>query len=126
MICSFEIFGNLSSFICFQDGRRCFDTKGKIKEGLTIHIETVVSDPLLPPQGWVDCLTAQRRPIVFPFYRDADGTGHTECLPIVKLGHHSWTETEGNTMMEGLGLDEKRWAGKEANTQAKTFLVVLF
>lgn len=60
-----------------------------------MHIQAVVSNPLLPTQCWVERLTAQRRPVVFPFYWDPDGAGYAECLPVVLLGYNTWRETEG-------------------------------
>lgn len=57
---------------------------------LTVHIQAVVSDALLAAQGRVERLAAQRCPVVFPFYRDPDGGGDAERLPIVLLGHHTW------------------------------------
>lgn len=81
-----------------------------LEERLTVHIQTVVSNPLLPAQCWVERLAAQCRPIVFPFYRDPDGAGHAECLPVVLLGYHTWRETEGM----------RRWKEKKTGGAAKT------
>ena len=51
-------------------------------------------NPPLSSQGRVERLTAQCRPIVFSFYRDPDGAGDAERLPIVLLGYHTWREAE--------------------------------
>lgn len=58
-----------------------------------------MSNPLLPAECWVERLAAQRRPVVFPFYRDPDGAGHAERLRVVLLGYHTWREKD--TMMKG-------------------------
>lgn len=68
-----------------------------------MHIQAVVPNPLLCAQCWVESLTAQRRPIVFPFYWDPDVAGDTECLPVVLLGHFTWREADrkrGDETME--------------------------
>ncbi len=70
-------------------------TNWRLKEGLTIHIQAVVSNPLLPAQCWVGRLAAQRCSVVFPFHWDPDGAGHTESLHVVLLGYHTWRKTEG-------------------------------
>lgn len=57
------------------------------EEGLTVDIQAVVSDPLLSAQRRVDCLAAQRRPVVFSLHRDSDGAGNAERLAVVLLGH---------------------------------------
>lgn len=54
-----------------------------------------MSDPLLSAQRRVDCLAAQRRPVVFPLHRDSDGAGDAERLAVVLLGHDTWRETKG-------------------------------
>lgn len=54
-----------------------------------------MSDPLLSAQRRVDCLAAQRRPVVFPLHRDSDGAGNAERLAVVLLGHDTWRETKG-------------------------------
>lgn len=86
---------------------------------LTIHIQAVVSNPLLPAQCRVDGLAAQRCPIVFPFNWNLDGAGHTEGLPVFLLGYHTWRETERDEMMEGM---RTRWGvggGQETTNHAK-------
>lgn len=67
-------------------------THTKEEKGLTIDIQAIMPNPLLPIKCRVECLTTQSCPIVFPFYRDADGAGHTECLPIVLQGYHTWRQ----------------------------------
>lgn len=62
--------------------------------GLTIHVQPIMSNPLLPTQRRVDCLAVQRRPVVFPLHWDADGAGYAECLPIVLLWHNTYREDE--------------------------------
>lgn len=59
---------------------------------LTEHVQAVVLDPLLAVQRRVDGLAAQRRPVVFPLHRDADGAGNAEGLLVVLLGHDTWRE----------------------------------
>lgn len=65
-----------------------------MKERLTIHIQAIVSDPLLPAERRVRRLAAQRRPVVFPFHGDPDGAGHAERLGVVLLGYHTWREED--------------------------------
>lgn len=92
---------------------------------LTIHIQAVVSNPLLPAQCRVDGLAAQRCPIVFPFNWNLDGAGHTEGLPVFLLGYHTWRETERDEMMEGM---RTRWGvggGSRNNKPRQTFLLIL-
>lgn len=69
---------------------------------LTVHIQAVVSDSFLSTQGWVGCLAAQRRAVVFPFHRDANGVGHAESLAVILLRNSTWTE-RNNELMQGTG-----------------------
>lgn len=56
---------------------------------LTKHIQAVVSDPLLVAQCRVERLTAQRRSVILPLDRYADGAGHADRLAVVLLGNHT-------------------------------------
>lgn len=62
--------------------------------GLTIHVQSIMSNFLLAVQRRVEHLAVQRRPVVFPFYWDADSAGHAEGFSIVLLGYNTWREAQ--------------------------------
>lgn len=117
----------LCYFICFQDGWKAlwyYVGTQALEKRLTIHIQAVVSDPLLPSQRRVERLTAQRCSVVFPFHREPDGAGHTERFPVVLLGHHTWGET--GEMRWWKGREQVGWGEEKKQKQFSSQIMLAF